>query len=292
MKRLALIGDTLVHKFIYPGHLQGFDPVLMRQLGGWMADMHADHDGTPMSPDVCLVAVASRDPSAADIARACRIERVLPDARDLSPDEVDGVLILEQDGAKHLALAAPYLAQGKFVYIDKPIALSVTDLAEMQKMALTTGARVMAGSALRYSPKLQEAAAYIKSKRPTGVTIVGPGTWYDYACHTVEALVVMLGPDIVRHTQLGSREAGTVLLEWADGLTACVLFGRRYEPLFRIHTYFTDEMKAWTIDDAAAYYRGLAQALVGAISGDQPAIAWEDAWAITRVIEEVGATYA
>lgn len=292
MKKLAIIGDTLVHKFIYPGHLNGFDPALMRELGGWMADMHAGSDGAALSHEVGVVAIASSDKSAQDIARACRIERCLPDAQALLPTDVDGVLILEQDGGKHLSLAAPYLAQGKFVYIDKPIALSVADLQEMQRLAARGGARVMAGSALRYSPKLKEAARYMKDKRPSGVTIVGPGTWYDYACHTVEALVVLLGPGIVRHVQLGTEEAGTVLLEWEDGLIASVLFGRHYEPLFRIHAYFADEMLSWTIDDARAYYRNLAEAIASSVTGCVAPDPWPDAFAITRVLEAVGTSYA
>jgi len=290
--RLALIGETLIHKFIYPGHLNGFDRKLMIEQGGWMADMHDSGDGLPYDEAVRIVAIASPDPSARAIAATCGVEHYFTAVEQLPPDLVDGVLILENDGAKHLDMALPYLRRGQFVYIDKPVALSLSDVVKMQQAALESGATVLAGSALRYSPKVQEAAAYMRTKRPSGVVIVGPGTWYDYACHTVETLVALFGPDVVRHQQLGTAEAGQVILEWADGMLATVLFGAHFQPLFRIQAYFSDEAREWVIDDARAYYSGLSHAIVRAVKGEEKPQPWEDALAITRILEDVGKLYS
>ncbi len=292
MKRLAVIGHQLTHKFIYPGHINGFDVDKMRQFGGWMADMHRGRDGSPLNRDVRVVAIASSDASAGEIAEACFIDHVYKTVEELPPDSVDGVLILENDGAKHLQLARPFLERGKFVYCDKPVATTVSDLEEMQRLAMQNDAIWMGGSALRYSPKLQAATRFIAQKRPTGLTIVGPGTWYDYACHTVEALQVLFGNTIVSVQPVGNLSAGAVAIQWQDGALATLLFGRGYEPLFRIHAFFMDEMKEWIIDDAYDYYLSLSKVLVQRLyqlpSDVEQLHPWEDLHAITSLLETVG----
>lgn len=293
MKRLGLIGDTLVHKFIYPGHINGYDVTLMEQLGGWMADMHRGGSGAPLHAGMRIVAIASPDREAGAIAKVCGIDEIYDSVAGLDPDSVEGVLILEQDGGKHLEMARPFLERGQFVYIDKPIALTMADLSAMETLARAHGATVMMGSALRYSPTLQAAATYVADKRPSALTIVGPGTWYDYACHTVEALVVLRGPALVTQRQLGTAEAGTVLLEWEDGLIATVMFGRHFQPLFRVQALFPDESREWLIDDAVAYYRGLVQAMFARALGGMGGMVdpWVDARAITRILQDVGDAY-
>lgn len=289
MINLAVVGETLIHKFIYPGHLNGFSPADMNALGGWMADMHKGRDGAPLDPDVRVTVIASPDQeSAAAIAKACLIERVLPSVEALSPDAVDGVIILENDGNKHLPFARPFLEAGKFVYMDKPVAERIADVEEMRRLAERSGATVMGGSALRYSGVVAEAKAYMEQKAPTSVSIVGPGSWYEYACHPVETLEAIFGSRVRRVRGLGDLNRGAVAVEWESGLAAAVLFGQGHQPQFTIHAHFKDETKEWIVNDARAYYLGLSIAIARAAKGEKAHDDWADMMAVTRILEEGG----
>ena len=122
MKRLALVGVEIIHKFIYPGYINGFDPDLMERDGGWMAALFRGRDPQPIDPEVRVVAIASPDRESRDrIARATRIDTAVDRPGELPLDDLDGVLVMEGQGWRHLELARPFLERGRFVYFDKPV---------------------------------------------------------------------------------------------------------------------------------------------------------------------------
>lgn len=290
MIRLCVIGETLIHAFIYPGHINGFSAQEMSAFGGWMNDMHAERSGGPLDPDVRITAIASPDKERATrIAAACRIDTVHHRIADLDPASVDGVLILEDDGAKHPELALPFLQHGKFVFLDKPMAVSVADAKTLEAAARQHGGRLMGGSALRYSPRVVAVREAFAAERPGSVAISGPGRWFNYACHTVEVLETVFGLADVELCALGREERGAALLRWPDGMTASVSFGGGHQPLFILRAEYRDRTEAWVIDDARQYYLGLSQAVVDVAAGraaPPPASSFVE---IARILEQGGA---
>ncbi len=262
MKQLALIGDTLIHRLIYPAFINGFDQALMDKYGGWMKDMHAGSDGSPLDPEIRITAIVSKDPAAKEVAAVCGIPHIYTSASELDVDTLDGALVLEDDGTKHLAMAEPFLTRGKFVYIDKPVAASTADTARMIEMATQSGASFFGGSALRYSPKAKIIKDALSERRPQYLTISGPGHWLNYACHNVELLDYIHGVKGAHVVAAGSEERGAVLVSCSDGLICSIHFGAGHPPMFRVNAQFEDGSVEWFIDDAIGYYRGLANEMV------------------------------
>jgi len=119
-------------------------------------------------------------------------------------DKVDAVIIGARHAGLHGAHALPYLERGMPVFIDKPLALTVTDAELMLDAAEASGALLLSGSALRW----QADAVALKAEatalgRLTKVTATGtfyPDSEYGgpafYAVHAVELALEFAGQGI------------------------------------------------------------------------------------------------
>lgn len=119
-------------------------------------------------------------------------------------DKVDAVIIGARDARLHAAHALPYLNRGMPVFVDKPLALSVSDAEAMLDAAEATGALLLSGSALRWQAdtvalKAQAAACGRVEK------VIATGTFYPdspyggpafYAVHSVELALEFAGQGI------------------------------------------------------------------------------------------------
>jgi predicted dehydrogenase len=70
--------------------------------------------------------------------------------------QVDAVLLETNDGNMHLEQAKEIFMSKKPVFIDKPVAASMTDVLEIFKLARTSQTPMFSSSALRYGSSIQE----------------------------------------------------------------------------------------------------------------------------------------
>jgi len=102
------------------------------------------------------------------------IETVTPVATDLL-GAVDGLVVMNRDGALHRKLAEPFLDAGLPVWVDKPLACSTADARVLIDTAERTGAPLTSYSPLRWLPdtdQVEAAAAGIGTVQT--VTVSGP----------------------------------------------------------------------------------------------------------------------
>lgn len=284
MKRLAIVANDIIHKFIYSGYINGFDAELMEQHGGWMADLHRGGDGLPINKNVRITSIVSADAeTAGKIALVSKIETIAETINEQILENCDGALILERDGTIHLELAKPFLQRGKFVYLDKPAFTSTQDANKAQTISETTGAVVIGGSALRYSDELACIKSELWEEPPLSVMVTGPGPWLEYACHMVEVLTVLLGTNIVNVGGVGSSAEGVVTIKWASGLYGTVQFGPKMSG-FTVYATYPTQVRRWTIDNGNNYYRNMAAKICSVIESDSHD-AWNDISAVVNVLE-------
>lgn len=181
-------------------------------------------------PGARIVAVYSS--SSADIApshdRAPGFEATLrtkwqlqlvPTIQQMCP-MVDGVLIETNDGRAHLEQFRQAAACGKPVFIDKPLAATLTDIRKIAQLAKVKNIPWFSASSLRFGP-----IQTLRSPDLTGAFVWGPGplephhqidlSWY--AIHAAEMLFTLMGPDVEQVTRTYTADADEVAGVWKGG---------------------------------------------------------------------------
>lgn len=145
---------------------------------------------------------------------------------------VDAILLESTDGRSHLAQARAVIAAHKPLFIDKPLAATLEDVREIDRLARQAGVPWFSSSSLRYS----EIAERMKFADATGVETWGPGplephhqlelAWY--AIHPIELLYTLMGPGCEEVSRTFTPDADLLVGRWKDGRIGTVRALRPY----------------------------------------------------------------
>lgn len=145
-----------------------------------------------------------------------------------SPEQVaeqcDGILMTAVDGRRHVELFRRIAGYGKPVFIDKPFTTTAQDAEEIARLGREHGVVWMSSAPVRFSRRLQEAAADSAKGGIVGADAFGPlkfeaalPGWFWYGIHTVEALYTIMGrgcEEVRAHVADGHD---VVVGRWKDG---------------------------------------------------------------------------
>ena len=133
---------------------------------------------------------------------------------------VDGVMIESVDGRQHLEQVKQALASGKPLWIDKPLASSLDDAREIQRLAKSAAVPWFTASALRYGKDVDA----LKFSDRTGAIAWGAGPLGRdqldlayYAIHVVELLYAVLGPGCQEVARTHTGASDVIVGKWKDG---------------------------------------------------------------------------
>ncbi|MEO6909440.1 MAG: Gfo/Idh/MocA family oxidoreductase [Edaphobacter sp.] len=149
---------------------------------------------------------------------------------DLCP-LVDGILIESVDGRPHLDQFRQAAACGKPVFIDKPLASTLADAREIDRLAAADKIPWFSSSSLRFGP-----IQAMRSPDLEGAFVWGPGplekhhqldlSWY--AIHPVEMLFTLMGTGVEQVTRTYSPGSDVVTGIWKGGRIGTVRAIRPY----------------------------------------------------------------
>ncbi|MCS7477708.1 Gfo/Idh/MocA family oxidoreductase [Umezawaea endophytica] len=150
-----------------------------------------DHLNTERGHDGARVVAVSGGPSERNEALRAKgdLERIVDEPGDLL-DLVDAVVVADRHGGLHRAHALPFLEAGLPVFVDKPLACTVSDAEALVAAARANNAALTSYSALRWLPDTDALAAVAG---PDLVTASGPadpasphGGVFFYGIHPVD----------------------------------------------------------------------------------------------------------
>jgi predicted dehydrogenase len=174
---------------------------------------------------------ASRvDKYAEELARDWGVEIVADIASLLT--KVDAVLLESVDGRPHLAQAKPVIAAGKPLFIDKPLAATLEDAREIDRLAREKGVKWFSSSSLRWAKSLGP----MRQPDLKGALVWGPGPLEEhhylelgwYAIHATEMLFTLLGKGCETVTRTYSADQDEITCRWKDGRIGTVRALRPY----------------------------------------------------------------
>ena len=190
---------------------------------------------------------------------------------------VDGLLLESVDGRPHLAQFREAAQCGKPVFIDKPLASTVEDAKEIDKLAKEKHIPWFSSSSLRYGQ-----TAELKSPDAVGAMVWGPGptephhtlemTWY--GIHAVEMIYTLLGPGCVDVSATKSGDEDVLVGRWKDGRLGTVHLQRPYGKFGAV--VFLKKNKLQAVPDIAVDYVPLVKEIVTFMQTKKPPVPHEE----------------
>ncbi len=198
---------------------------------------------------------------------------------------VDAVLIESIDGRTHLAQARTVIAAKKPLYIDKPLAASLSDALEIYRLAREAGVPIFTASSLRFGKATQAvrqgSIGKVLSAETTSPASIEP-THVDlfwYGIHGCESLFTVMGTGCEtvqrRATPEGLIE---VVGTWKGGRTGTFRESKAYGGIARGEK---GEAPAGAFDG----YRGLVVEIVKFFQTRQPPVSAEESLEIYAFME-------
>lgn len=129
---------------------------------------------------------------------------------------VDAVIIGEDVGSRHLALAKPFIQAELPIFIDKPLTDNKEDLEIFIKY-FAEERPILSSSCYRYAKELHRARA---DDPPQFVCGLMNKSWEKYGIHAVEGLYQLMGTGVCQVTNLGTEEENVVHIKYTDGRQA------------------------------------------------------------------------
>ncbi|HZC44293.1 MAG TPA: Gfo/Idh/MocA family oxidoreductase [Acidobacteriaceae bacterium] len=149
---------------------------------------------------------------------------------DLCP-LVDGILLESVDGRSHLDQFRQAVVCGKPVYIEKPLASTLSDARQIEQVAAAHHVAWFSSSPLRFGP-----VQAMRSPDISGAIVWGPGpfeplqqldlSWY--AIHPIEILFTLMGPDVQQVKRTYTPNADVITGIWKGGRIGTVRANRPY----------------------------------------------------------------
>jgi predicted dehydrogenase len=136
---------------------------------------------------------------------------------------VDCVLLETNDGKLHLEQAAEIFASKKPVFIDKPVAASLSDVLTIFNAAKTSGTPMFSSSSLRFGGNVLAIRNGLVG-RVLGCDAFSPcalepshSDLYWYGIHGVETLYTCMGTGCESVTRVSTENFDVVTGKWSDG---------------------------------------------------------------------------
>jgi len=136
--------------------------------------------------------------------------------------KVDVVLLETNDGRLHLEQALQVLKAGKRMFIDKPVAASLSDAIAIYEASKKYKIPVFSASSLRYIKGVEA----IDKTKVLGADTYSPATiekthpdFFWYGVHGVETLYTVMGTGCKSVTRVSTPDTDIVVGIWADGRT-------------------------------------------------------------------------
>ena len=226
MLRLGLIGMSSGngHPYSWSAICNGYEKDLMEDCGFPVIPRYLEKQIYPDNfiHEAKVTHVWTQDKELSEhIAKASKIACTVTDFEDLI-GSVDAVLLARDDAENHFHFAKPFLEAGIPIYIDKPLALSVSEANNLLGLQSYSG-QVFSCSALRYAdelvPESSELASVGEIRSIIGFT---PKGWDKYAVHVIDPLLGLLSDDD-EVVQVSRWEAGgrtSLHVQFSSGIDA------------------------------------------------------------------------
>jgi hypothetical protein len=199
---------------------------------------------------------------------------------------VDGVMVLNINGHRHLELAIGPIARGMPTYIDKPLTCSTDQARSLLAMTRQYNARCYSASSLRF---ITEIPKLDKEKLGDIVAIdafgngelldMMPHLWH-YGCHSIEMVDAIFrwsgqGAGVKRVSAICNEDRHLLDMEYHDGRCARLRMDRKASWAFGATVHGEKGVEQFVVDFAPVYSR-LVEGMVKFFEGGEAPVDLRD----------------
>ena len=200
--------------------LDGHGPVFAKEVNSPGKDFGAKVVAAMPVPSIMV----TEEVLAKNIEETRKLGVEIVDEPEKLASMVDGVLILHDDGSKHLDLFKRFVDFGKPIFIDKPLETTSAKARELTEICRARNCPSFTASALRFCPETQEVLSSCESGSIISAMTYSPYMlhpampgWVYYAIHAVEQLYTLMGPRCKEVRCFPSDSGPVAIGTWQDG---------------------------------------------------------------------------
>ena len=214
------------HPYSWSAIFNGYDPVVMEDCGFPVIPRYLEKQRFPKDAiaEAQVTHVWAQDKGiASHIAKASLIEHVVDHYTDMI-GQVDGVLLARDDAETHYEYAKPFLNAGIPIYIDKPLALTVSEAKRLINLQKYPG-QLFSCSALRYAKEFKLSEPELgKLGCLRHIHAIVPKDWDKYAVHVIEPILLLAKErgTIMRTQFWRNKDVTTLAVEYSEGLQVLI----------------------------------------------------------------------
>jgi predicted dehydrogenase len=211
--RVGIIGLDTSHSIAFAKALN--DPAASADFSGYKVVAAYPFGSRDLKSSFDRIAGYTEDIKKLDVQISSSIDELLK--------VVDVVLLETNDGRLHLEQALKVIKAGKPFFIDKPVAASLQDAADIFAAAKKANVPVFSSSSLRYTPGAQD---IVKGKigKVLGADTYGPASLesthpdlFWYGIHGIETLYTLMGTGCKQVVRVNTPDTDVVIGTWGDG---------------------------------------------------------------------------
>lgn len=161
-------------------------------------------------------------------------------------ENVDAILLESVDGRPHLKQAIPVFEAGLPLFIDKPIAGSLSDAIAIFELASESGVPCWSSSSLRFYPGVVDVATKEKGELK-GAISYGPAKldphhpdFFWYGIHPTEALFTVMGTGVKTVSRSFTPDHDVITGIWNDGKLGTVYGIRNSKSAYKVTAFGTE----------------------------------------------------
>lgn len=206
-----------------------------------------------------------------NFAQAHAIPHIFASLEEMA-EAVDCAIIHGCDWDTHTTKARPFVAAGKAVLLDKPLAGNIRDLKQIREWR-EQGARIAGGSSLLFAEEIDAFLSQPIAERGEPHTVFcGCGVdEFNYGIHAYSMAIALLGEGVVSVQRLVGAPQQHVRLRWADGRSATIVVGAAAMWLPFYATVVTDRMVTHFHANVDTLYRRLLKQTLPYLAGEMDA---------------------
>jgi len=212
-KRVGIIGLDTSHSIAFTKTLN--NPEAGPQFGGYRVVAAFPQGSLDIASSVERIPGYTRDIQALGVEITASVEELL--------EKTDVILLETNDGRRHLEQAIQVYKAGKTVFIDKPVAGSLTDAMAIYEAANDFKVPVFSSSSLRYMSNMKDILQKQVIGRVLGADAYSPATLeathpdlFWYGIHGVEALYTVMGTGCKSVARAFTPDTDLVTGVWND----------------------------------------------------------------------------